>query len=216
MDPQLQSLLLQSVPASSARASVIRRRLALAWFFQDNSHLNSEPDRIPLFNKIRKRLEGSDLTIHPSTDFLHLSTFITLLDVAIGDGNQPQIPGPFRDPIKEFNKEVDKLSTVLKGMAADINDTGSANLLRAETKDLLEVFLSRLAYTIRTKAKPRKDIFDGSKRLRKIRMKRNVGRMDEYLARQPENVDVESTHNTGETDNGSELLRYQWEQDLAK
>ena len=162
-------------------------------------------------------MEDSDLKIHPGADFRHLSTSIVFLDVAIGDGAPPLKSASSKSVIGEFNKDVDRLAVILRGMAADVNDTGSANLARAEAKDLLEAFLSRLAYTIRTKPKPRKDIFDSSKRLSKSNMKLNVGRMDDYLVKQPKEAEPGNIPNLElQDDNDSELLRYQWEQNLAK
>ena len=136
------------------------------------------------------------------------------LDIAIGDGAPPLISVASKDAIREFNKAVDRLAIILKGMAADINDTGSANLARAEAKDLLESFLSRLAYTVRTKPKPRKDVFDSFARMSSV--KRAVGRIDDFLVRRPKDTESEVTREIDIPNNDSELLKYQWDQDLAK
>ena len=174
------------------------------------------PDPKTLFTKVIHILEEPNLSIHASTEFLHLVNVIALLDVAIGDGSPPQVPGSSKDAIHEFNKEVDKLAVVVKGMATEINDTGSANLLRAETKDLLESFLSRLAYTIRTKVKPRRDIFEDSKRVSQTGPKRNISKIDEYLARRAKDTELTLVHNMEEVDSARKLLQYQCGQDLTK
>ena len=138
------------------------------------------------------------------------------LDIAVGDGAPPFTSAASGDIIKEFNKEVDRLAIILKGMAADINDTGSANLARAEAKDLLETFLSRLTYTIRTKPKPRNDIFESFTRVSKYNVKRSRGTMDNFLVRRPQDAELETIGDIEVPDNDSELLQYQWERDLAK
>jgi len=124
--------------------------------------------------------------IRPRTDFVRLKTMIQLLDIGLDTGDPPLSSdlSPVIDPASirslDQNKEaspprpdcstykgetelydatVDKLAETVKMMHSNIVDTGTSHASRTEAKDVLEQLQARLVFAVRTKRRPRKDLW---------------------------------------------------------
>jgi hypothetical protein len=112
------------------------------------------------------RLNSSEFTIHPKTDFLNLQSNILLLDAAVDDGSfwsagadDSDIARMSAEAEKAFNEEVDELADRLRAIWRKINDAG-LKLARTEAKGVIEWVQQRLAHLVRTRKKLKKSVFD--------------------------------------------------------
>ena len=149
------------MPAFSTRLSLLRRRLALAFFFEDSSCL-SKPSAKPVhLGLVAHRLTRPEFSIKRDTDFTELAAAISILNVGVDCGDPP-IAGFNKTDDKAFNEEVDELSWRVKSMFNQIIDTGASHMKRTEAKGVLEAFHARLIYAVRTKPKPKKMLYGDS------------------------------------------------------
>ena len=160
-DTTLRLRLLQNVLASSHRLLLLRRRLALACFFQDIRYSRQQTDDTLDLKRITRHLEGPHFIISNATNYGELAARIGLLSIAI-DCSDPSSTPCTTEEEKVFNRDIDVLSSKIKSMFADIVDTGASHMGRTEAKEVLEAFQYRLSYGIRTKVPPKKCMFGDS------------------------------------------------------
>lgn len=157
-DATLRLQLLQTLPAWSSRLTLLRQRLALAFFYQNTSYLSKQPPELVNLKSISRRLQSPQFNIRNTTDFSELAASIEILSIGIDDGNPPNTSVPEEEE-KAFNKEVDSLASKINTMFNDIVDTGASHMKRTESKETLEGLQRRLEYVVRTKSKPKKSLF---------------------------------------------------------
>lgn len=145
------------LPIRSKRAHQLRRRLAITFLFGDPALGGQEPDNIITIKGVTERLGDDDFTVGPTTDFDELRASIMLLNIAVDDGSFVST-GKVEDE-KKFNAEVDELATRLRDIWRKINDSGM-KLSRTEAKSVIEWVQQRIAHTVRTRKKSRKDHFN--------------------------------------------------------
>ena len=157
-DAQLRLQLLNHIPATLPRLSLLRRELSLAFFFDDPIYLNKKPMDLLDFKKIILQLKKPQFTIARDTDYAKLAAMMGLLDIGLDDGDPPDSS---LDPDLEngYNRKVEKLARVIRGMFTKIVDSGASHMSRTEAKDSLEAFHSRIIYAIRTKPKAKRLLF---------------------------------------------------------
>lgn len=160
-DATLRLRLLQSISATSHRLILLRRRLALACFFQDIGYLSQQADDAIDLKVIVDHLEDPQFTISNATDYGEVTAAIGILSIAI-DGGDPQSSPSVTKGENGFNREIDALSMKIKSMFADIVDTGASHMGRTEAKEVLEAFQYRLSYGVRTKPPPKQSLFGDS------------------------------------------------------
>lgn len=161
-DAQLRLQLLRCIPAISPRLGLLRRRLALASFFDDTSYLDKQLPKLIRFKKITSHLRRPEFTINGDTDYLQLVAMISILDIGLDDGDPPD-SGLVPDLENRFNENVDSLADMIKGMVAKIVDSGASHMTRTEAKDGLDAFQARLLYAVRTKPRPKLTLFGSRK-----------------------------------------------------
>ena len=161
-DPSLRLQLLKAIPAHSPRLTLLRRRLATSFFFQDPHHITSPKSDLKHITHHLHQTPQYNIT--HTTDFTSLAALIDILSIAVDSGDPP--PHSSHDTKKEaeaeislFNKDVDALTTKINSMFSDIVDTGASHMKRTEAKEVLEGFQRRLEYVVRTKPKPKRMIF---------------------------------------------------------
>ncbi len=152
-DQNFRLRLLRNIPASSPRLSVLRRRLSLAFFFQDIQYLNKQPKALLDLRQIARHLQKPQFVIRVNTDYAELSASISILSIGVDAGDPPS--SSHTSQKASFNAEVDLLSDRIKAMFTQIIDTGASHMRRTEAKEILESFHSRLLYAVRTKRKPK-------------------------------------------------------------
>jgi hypothetical protein len=131
--------------------------LAVACLFDDPALSRHRPDEVVTMRGAIKRLDKDDFSIGPNTDFTELKAVIILLDIAIDDGSFA--PTGDLEGERRFNSEVDELALKLRGIWRKINDSGM-RLARTEAKSVIEWVQQRLSHAVRTKKKPKKNVFD--------------------------------------------------------
>ena len=161
-DTQLRLSVLKNIPSAPCRLSVLRRRLALSFFFEDNTYFVKMLKDLVIIQDITNHLRQPRFMIKPGTDYVNLSALMSILDIGLSDVRSPE-SDEFLQCQREFNQNIDKLALTIKAMFTQIIDTGASHMSRTEGKDVLESFHSRLIFALRTEIKPKKDIFGDSK-----------------------------------------------------
>ena len=157
-DAQLRLQLLNHIPATLPRLSLLRRELSLAFFFDDPAYLGKKPMELLDFKEIMLQLQKPQFAIARDTDYTKLAATMGLLDIGLDDGDPPDSS---LDPELEndYNRKVEKLAKVIRSMFTKIVDSGASHMSRTEAKDSLEAFHSRIIYAVRTKPKTKSLLF---------------------------------------------------------
>lgn len=91
-------------------------------------------------------------------DYTELAASISMLNVGVGSGDPP-LAGINEKAENAFNDQVDELSRRIKFISTNIIDNGASQLKKTEAKEVLESFNFRLMYAVRTRPKPKNDLF---------------------------------------------------------
>jgi hypothetical protein len=148
------------MPQTTPRIHEIRRRLALAFFFEDARYLMSAPHLVIDLWEIIKRLDEPQFQINRDTDYQQLAALISILDMAIDNGQSPDMSMSDTEQEQHFNAEVDTLAARIRNMWSSINDAGASFMSRVDAKEVMECLRHRLLYAIRTRPVPKRSIFD--------------------------------------------------------
>ncbi|MCJ1414895.1 hypothetical protein MMC32_001224 [Xylographa parallela] len=160
-DAQLRLQMLRCIPATTLRLSLLRRRLSVAFFFENPSYLTRQPPDLISIRNIIIQLRKPEYSIGTNTDYVQLAANIAILDIGLDDGDPPDFVLDLDDE-KRFNGKVDRLAEVVKGILSKIADAGASFMTRTEAKDGLEAFHNRLVYAVRTKPRPKDSHFGKS------------------------------------------------------
>lgn len=158
--PTLQLNMVNCIPPTSARIHDLRRRLALAFYF-NNIKYTSKPSYSTIdLEDIRNRLNDPEFKVTDKTDFRELAARVTLLDIAVDDGQHEDLDLADPEQEDEFNTNVDMLVSRIKAVLRATSTTaGAAFISRIEAKEVVDLVSNRIM-TIRTRRKPRSSIFD--------------------------------------------------------
>ena len=192
--PVLIDRLLHDLPISHRRLARYRRELASAYVSGSGllgiPHLSS-PEWWSTLQKVLR--SSGHYSIHEKTDYVLIRARISVLDVAIGAGYstfaflsaeseslQSHVPEATigSDSEQSFNSSVDGLTTYLRTMLSNIRDAGAAHMRRTECKSAIDRLVVRLEYAVRTRPRPKKDVFGRNS----TGMERLGGVMERYLA----------------------------------
>ena len=149
-DATLRLRLLQNISTTSHRLILLRRRLALACFFEDIGYLSQQADDAIDLKDIVNHLEGSQFVISNATDYGDLAAAIGILSIAVDGGNPRSSPSVTKGE-NGFNREIDVLSIKIKSMFADIVDTGASHMGRTEAKEVSERNLLQSSLCLETR-----------------------------------------------------------------
>lgn len=151
------------IPISSKRTHDLRRRIALAALFRDDSLAGrAAPDSAVTLRDVITHLDSSaDFVVNRDANFVELRASILLLDVVVDDGGSGGGGSQFDDLAaeKRFNAEVDELADRLREIWRSINDAGM-KLARTEAKSAAEWVQQRLLLSVRTRRRVKKSVFD--------------------------------------------------------
>ncbi|KAI9887930.1 MAG: hypothetical protein M1823_000319 [Watsoniomyces obsoletus] len=168
--------LLECLPTGTTRTHNFRSRLAISFFYNSYPTYSTSHDSTLLtIRSVTKHLQFLDQhKNHPKrqleTDYAALACVISTLDI----GLDACIPSSFTHSThstpsqqklnrmeQEYNQEIDILATQIKGMFTRISDTGASHMTRTEAKEVLNRVYYRLIYSVRTKPRPKKNLFMG-------------------------------------------------------
>jgi hypothetical protein len=151
------SLAVNMLPMSP-RAIELKRRLATAALFCDQSLAGKHPDESSTLQSISTRISEPDFQITRATDFGELNSLISLLDVVLDDGSHLRRHMPNPDDAAAFDAKIDTLTAWLKANHDLVND--NALVSKKEGGLALDGIIKRLKYTVRTRAPPKISLFD--------------------------------------------------------
>ena len=169
--PILHRRILYAVPEETVAQHEIKRQLALSFFLD-----SVEPtEGLLTHTKEATRCIISNLHQNPifdyrseMMDYRTLTAAVNVLDVAIGAGfgtpplrptdSSPEQETTYRDAVKYFDKQVDKLSSAINQLYTRIQDTGASHMLRTTAKSTIQNLALRLDFGVRTRPPPRKDV----------------------------------------------------------
>lgn len=106
------------------------------------------------------RLDQADEFIvdRSNTDYFELLALSEMLSVAIGNGSPPA-GDDSPEAIKQYNTEVDEVAHRIKFMWSNIHEQGAAYMSRLEVRAQLKDFERKLQHVVRTRPRPKEDIF---------------------------------------------------------
>ncbi|KAI9725742.1 MAG: hypothetical protein M1828_002625 [Chrysothrix sp. TS-e1954] len=161
----LQRSLVAIMPCRSIHFRVLKRRLALAFFFDDPLLFHvSLDDASTLTDMITQRLRDNEQfkIRDEGVSFSDLATLISFLDIGIAGGFRPSIQEEAatstpesKQAVKAFNIQIDQISDQVKRLFTQITDGGASNMERTEAKTVLERLLYRLECSVRTRPRPK-------------------------------------------------------------
>ena len=157
-DPALCLQLVRNLPVYTSRMAVFRRRLALAFFFQDTDYLKTpEEDLTVDMTSIAAYIQTPRFTISKKTDYAQLTASMAMLDIGI-DAGDPLLPFPTSKEEQKFDSAVDLLSGRLKGLSTQIVGGSALNMQRTEAKEIIDALQRRLSCAVRSKPLSKKSI----------------------------------------------------------
>jgi len=158
--PVLQLQVLRCIPQTTRRVHELRRRLALAFFFDETKYISSAPHDTFDLTEVTEELKKPKFAVTKDTDYPELAAVMSILNIAIDNGLsfRHEVTNP--EVEVNFNREVDILAARIKQIWGSINDAGAAFMSRSYAKEMMEGLRMRLELTIRTKPKPKLSIFD--------------------------------------------------------
>ncbi|KAL8950776.1 MAG: hypothetical protein Q9222_003208 [Ikaeria aurantiellina] len=145
--------LLRNLPSSSPQLIRIRRRLALAFFFDDASVVLRDKEPLADMSTIIDHLNQPHFRVSTETDYPSLAATVAILAIGL-DNSDPPAPEVGAASKAIFNESVDVLARKVKSIFTQIVDTGASHVKRTEAKEVLESFHSCLVHAIRTTQKP--------------------------------------------------------------
>jgi hypothetical protein len=149
-----------SIPPLHVKLIELRRRLALVFVFDDTRRAFSPPEDTFSIRSIIDRLEQADEFIvdRTNTDYVELLALSEMLSVAVGDGSPPA-ENTSPEAVKQYNSEVDELARKIKFLWSNIHEQGAAYMSRLEVRVQLRDFERKLQHVVRTRPRPKEDIF---------------------------------------------------------
>ena len=151
------------MPVSSPCLGLFRRRLSLAFFFNDTIYLSKQTEKLVNLGSISHRLTQPGYAIGEHTDFAELAASISMLSIGVDNGDPP-LAGLNRKAESAFDKAIDMLAREIKSLNDQIVDTGASHMRRTQAKQVLEAFHSRLLFAVRLKPPPKISLFGDSSR----------------------------------------------------
>jgi hypothetical protein len=145
--------IVEALPSTSPRIHDLRRRLALCFFYSDDSHAEQNPHYTLNISKITRRLTEDGFQPNQETDYVEFSALIALLDIAVDDGRNMNLDLKDKTVAERYDEQVELLIKVLSHIHAGIGNPGAAFISRIEAKETLEVVRQRFTDTLRARPK---------------------------------------------------------------
>lgn len=138
----------------------LRRQIAMCFLFDDWSYRAHSVDRLANLRKFAILLDEPRFKIRESTDYHEFAALIASLDIALDDGDVGNMIWKSLEEEQEFNDDVDILCNRIRTLHHSIHDAGAKYMSRIDAKEILDGVHSRLLWTIRTKPRQRRGLFD--------------------------------------------------------
>jgi len=157
--------------------------MAAAFLFHDTGYAEQNVD-IPLaLQDIRHFLRHSDIFRGRSiSDFTEFTAYLGLLDIVIDVGRRPppDRQSENRSLAHDFNEKVDGVVYDLKKLASNIpNKASSVGPYMAKME--IDWIRERLNYNVRTRPRPKDDVYDKVKKKQEPAIDRSLPRQQNYM-----------------------------------
>jgi hypothetical protein len=152
--------IVEVLPSTTSRIHDLRRRLALCYFYGNDSHSEQNPHYTLNLSRITRRLTEDGFQPNQETDYVEFSALIALLDIAVDDGRNVNLDLKEKAVAERFDEQVELLIKVLSHIHAGIGNPGAAFISRIEAKETLEVVKQRFSDTLRARPKPKLSHFN--------------------------------------------------------
>ncbi len=149
------------MPAYSPRTYLFRGNLAAASFFDNTSCIRKQSDGPLDLRRLTQKLRRLGVSNKSETDYVELSAKIAILDMAV-DICLPSPDTLDKAQEESFNGKVDELAYEVKALFSNIPDAGAGHITRTEAKEVINRVHYRIAYGVRTKPKPKRNLFDSA------------------------------------------------------
>jgi hypothetical protein len=170
--------MVECTPSISPRSHDLRRRLAMSFYFNDLSYSTKHSYLIMALDKFIDRLEDHDFDTDSQTDYRELAALISLLGIAIDDGRSLDLDLEDAETAQRFDKKIDELAGIIKGIMNSIGNPGAAFISRIEAKEVMELVSQRISDTLRSKPKAKITVFDP----KKLEEKNNLDKEKKFMA----------------------------------
>lgn len=146
VQPKIRLQVLDILPPRTQRVHLFRRRLALAFLFDDPSYFTRDYEELVDLARFTALLErGRAYKVRHDTDYVSLRALVRMLDMAVDTGAT--------GVNSHKDAEVDRLVDVLRCLFSAIPDSNAANISRTEAKEGMERIQFRLIFSVRKKAR---------------------------------------------------------------
>jgi len=152
--------MVECTPSITPRTHDLKRRLAISFYFNDLSYSTTHSHLIMDLENFIDRLEDHDFDTDTQTDYRELAALISLLNIALDDGRSIGQDLKDEDTATQFDKSIDELASVIKGIMSSIGNPGAAFISRIEAKEILELVSQRISDTLRSRSKAKITVFD--------------------------------------------------------
>jgi len=105
-------------------------------------------------------LDSARFRISKDTDYAELDASLSILDIAVDNGRSDGVDIGNEHRELAFNRQIDELGACIKALWSAINDAGASFISRIDAKETMEEIRHRLIYTVRTRPKAKRSVFD--------------------------------------------------------
>ncbi|KAG0651764.1 hypothetical protein D0Z07_1681 [Hyphodiscus hymeniophilus] len=161
--PILRLQMVQCIPSTSSRSHDLKRRLAMSFYFNSPSYSATHSHLMMDLGIFTDRLEDRDFDTDAQTDYRELAALIQLLNFALDDGRSIGLDLTDEKSANQYDRSIDELSGIIKGIMSSIGNPGAAFISRIEAKEGLELVSQRISDTLRSKPKAKLTVFDRKK-----------------------------------------------------
>lgn len=161
-----------NAPAELQRRPLdLKRRLASAFFFDDQKRADTRPEDTVTIRAVIDRLEDDEFQLNAETDFKELQALMMMLNVALGDASRYRVSNPLTttsavtggldrevdwELSRDFDAEVDELAESMKSMMTRVAPLSKGiHVSRIEAKNAMELIRERLLYQVRIRPVPK-------------------------------------------------------------
>lgn len=152
----------------------------MSFYFNNLSYSTKHSHLSMDLEKFLDRLDDHEFDTGAETDYRELAALISLLDIALDDGRSLGLDLKDAETADRFDKNVDDLAGIIKGIMNSIGNPGAAFISRIEAKEVLELVCQRISDTLRSKPKAKITVFDRKKHEEKP--KENLDKEKNFMA----------------------------------
>lgn len=151
------------IPSMTHRTRDIKRRLAAAFFFEDISHCQKDTYVHNDINRYTNQLTNApEFKIGRKTDFHDIAARISLLDIAVDDGQHARLDLSIKKVVELHNEDIAFLGRRIRAIYQAIPTDISATLdRRIEAKIAMEVVAYRMQSLTVNRPRVKKFCLDG-------------------------------------------------------